>query len=244
MQLKKALRSIPFLRTAVRASRRRFYKWRIERHLKRAFSGMKNACVVQIGSNDGKTGDPIRPLLLRNSSWTALLVEPVPFLFERLCRNYAGASRFRLENVAIAEQAGVSPFYYIDKAARKSMSRRPWWFDQIGSFDRRHLVGHLGTAGYFGGAEDRLIVSLDVPTLPLPVLLERNNVDRINLLHIDAEGYDWKILSQLDLTKYRPEVILFEHVHLSTKDKGAARAFLQDRYTILQLGDDYLCRRV
>jgi FkbM family methyltransferase len=244
MRPKEVLRSIPFLRTAVRESRRRYWKWRIQGHLKQALSGLKNVYVVQIGSNDGKTGDPIRPLLLRNPSWAALLVEPVPFLFARLRRNYGGAPRFHFESVAIAEQVGVGAFYYIDEAARERMSRRPWWFDQIGSFERNHLVGHLETIGYVGSAADRVIKSVNVPTLPLPMLLERSNVDRINLLHIDAEGYDWKILSQLDLTKYRPEVILFEHVHLSVEAKAAARAFLQDRYTILQLGDDCFCRKV
>lgn len=36
--------------------------------------------VVQIGSNDGMTADPLYCILHEHPSWKALLVEPVPYL--------------------------------------------------------------------------------------------------------------------------------------------------------------------
>src|SRR2546422_396902 len=75
--------------------------------------------------NDGKTGDPIHSLLADHPSWHALLVEPVPLLFERLKRNYTDASRFRFENVAITERAGTSRFYYVDERAKENFPDLP-----------------------------------------------------------------------------------------------------------------------
>jgi FkbM family methyltransferase len=243
MDAKEFLKSIPFLRAAVRTVRRRYYKWKEwktdpVRHIQNALPGMKNVYIVQIGSNDGKTHDPIHVLLLRNPSWAALFVEPVPFLFERLRQNYANNSSYRFENVAIGDRVGVTPFYYVDDSAKEQLSEVPWWFDQVGSFDRDHITRH------FGNTLDRFIVTANVPTVPLEVLLERNNVNKIDLLNIDTEGYDWHVLRQLDLTKYSPTAILIEHRHLSTATKTEVRSFLQDRYRIVDLGHDYFCRRV
>ncbi len=63
------------------------------------------------------------------------------------------------------------------------------------------------------------------------------------LLHIDAEGYDWKALSMFDLKKYSPSIILFEHKHLQKQERKASVAFLQAQYYIFTLGGDSLCLR-
>ena len=47
----------------------------------------KNAVVVQIGSSDGITGDPIFALLKTRRHWKAILVEPLPGMFGKLKEN-------------------------------------------------------------------------------------------------------------------------------------------------------------
>ena len=60
---------------------------------------------------------------------------------------------------------------------------------------------------------------------------------------IDAEGYDWKILSQLDLSAHRPVIINFEHYHLQDFEKTEAISFLDNDFLIFEFGADYLCIR-
>ena len=151
------------------------------------YSG-KVAQVVQIGSNDGKTGDPLHKLLLKNKKWKGLFVEPIPYV-------------------------------------------------QLGSFDRNHLTQHLD------GKLIPFIKSLDIKGMTLPEVLDQWKIDQIDILHIDCEGYDWKVLSQLDLTRYRPGLILFEYHHLAPEELAAARDFLSADYKIKQLGIDYLAIR-
>jgi len=205
--------------------------------VRQILGGKDRVQVVQIGSNDGHSGDPIRPLLIRHPSWKALLVEPVRYVFEHLCRIYGNNPRFKFENIAIAETTGSRPFYYVAAAARQHFPYLPGWFDQLGSFDREHIMRH------FDSKLASFIVAENVPTVSLATLLERNGIGSIDLLHIDAEGSDWMILRQLDFARYDPKIVWFEHRHLSESDKAEAQAFLQDRYELFDLGNDYFCQR-
>ncbi|PHI20705.1 hypothetical protein CEQ90_06545 [Lewinellaceae bacterium SD302] len=192
-----------------------------------------DASVVQIGSNDGKTGDPLHALLLCQPKWEALFVEPIPYIFAKLKANYPQESRFRFANVAINDGSRM-PFYYVTGAAKEAYPELPYWYDQLGSFNRDHLTTHLD------GKLTPFVETMEVEGITLPGLLHQTTVTSIDILHIDCEGYDWKVLSQLDLKKYRPGLILFEFHHLSDEELMAAKGFLANHYRIYRLGIDYL----
>lgn len=73
---------------------------------------------VQVGSNDGSYGDPIRDLVIRNTNWKGLFIEPIPFLFERLKQNYNNSERFIFEKIAISTKRGFQKFYYVSEDAK------------------------------------------------------------------------------------------------------------------------------
>jgi FkbM family methyltransferase len=234
--MKSFLKSLPLigpLMTHVRT----WWRNKLTRKLRTILRDQKDLYIVQIGSNDGITGDPVHLLLRSNPSWKALLVEPVPFLFESLCKNYSASPNMTFANVAISEEAGTANFYYVDPVAKQYIPELPSLFNQWGSFDPGHIVRH------FGNALDRFIVCTKVLTLPLATLLAQHYVTKIDLLHIDTEGHDWIVLRQLDLRSFNPEVILFEHKHLSDEDKRKALLFLKRDYTIMRYKYDFLCRR-
>jgi FkbM family methyltransferase len=239
---KKSIKSIPFVGPILVMINRLVLQHTVDRNdptqrISRIFRNRKNIYIVQIGSNDGVTNDPIHQLLLANHSWEALLVEPVPYIFERLQNNYPNDVRFHFENAAISEEMGVLPFYHLHKRAREENPELPHWFDQIGSFDPSHIRRH------FGKDLEPFIVAVDVQAIPMLTLFGRHQVERIDLLHIDAEGLDWAILRQVDLERFRPEIILFEHSHLSVLTKSEALSVLEKKYNVDDIGDDYFCRR-
>ena len=43
-------------------------------------------------------------------------------------------------------------------------------------------------------------------------------INHIDLLQIDAEGYDYEIIKMIKFQKIRPSIIRYEHKHLSKKD--------------------------
>lgn len=192
----------------------------------------RNLQVVQIGSNDGKTGDPLHRLLKRNPKWNALFVEPVPHLFTRLKANYGPSDRFRFENAAIND-GRCQTFYSVDEAARTAIPDLPKWHDQLGSFNPDHITNRLPQLAPF-------VRPIQVAGITLPELLRKHGITDIGILHIDTEGYDYKVLSQLDLRATVPQVILFEHKHLSKEERIAALKFLDAQYRVFQLGIDML----
>jgi len=191
---------------------------------------------VQVGSNDGLQGDPIHEFIMQNKSWSGIFIEPVRFLFERLRQNYQNADRFIFENVAISTEIGKRNFYYVSEKAKSELgSALPYWHDQLGSFDRNHIAKTLD------GMLEPYIVEEEIECVPLEQVLDRNQVITIDLLHIDTEGFDYKVLSQLNLKKYHPLIILFEHNLLSPDELEKARSLLKNAgYKLFEYGADTL----
>lgn len=193
-----------------------------------------DATFVEIGANDGLQHDHLRPLLL-DGLLRGVMVEPVPYVFRRL---RAGAAAFEdrvaLEQAAIGTTDGVAEFWYLREPA-PGEAGLPDWYDGVGSFSRAHLEAH---AGSIPGLADRL-VRAEVPVLTLATLLERHGLERVDLLVIDTEGHDWAILQAVDLEVAPPQLVVFEHFHLTPADRAAAGAHLRAHgYALLEEGFD------
>jgi hypothetical protein len=84
-----------------------------------------------------------------------------------------------------------------------------------------------------------------VECLAVNELLSRNNIQKIDLLHIDCEGLDYVILRQFDFTTLRPRIVLFEQKHLTAEDRQAAKTMMQRAgYKVEQMETDVLCLAV
>lgn len=181
---------------------------------------------AQVGSNDGVTGDPLRAHILNQPDWRGVLIEPLPFLFDRLEANYSHGEidpairrRVALEAVAIADQAGEQTFYHVDPEAMRRLDL-PWHFDQLGSFDREHVTKHLPAHAAEAVAETR------VRCEPLAAVLDRHGLDRLDLLHVDAEGYDASVIEQVDFDAHPLPIVMFEHRNLSAERRDATYRLL------------------
>jgi FkbM family methyltransferase len=195
------------------------------------------AFFVEIGSNDGEQHDHLRPLILTHE-WRGIMVEPVPYVFERLRRNYEPIARVALENAAIADRDGAMPFYHLLQPEEDDPGTLPDWYDAIGSFSRDAVMAH---ARRIPDIEQR-VVRVDVPTLTYESLRRKHDIGHVDLLLIDTEGYDWEILQRIDLESDPPRLIVYEHFHLSSEDRQACLDHLRARgYETLEEGFDTWC---
>lgn len=199
-----------------------------------AFAGTQEGVFfVQIGANDGLHNDPLHKLV-KTYAWRGLLVEPVPYVFERLERNYRGTPGLVLENVAVAAKNGALPFYHL----ARTNDMVPEWYDQLGSFSLEHLLRH---AHLIPNIHDRIVKS-DVPCKTLATLFAEHRIQNIDLLHVDAEGWDYEIIKQIDLDTFHPNLILYEHRHLTEPQIQACKNLLAaSGYQSIEIGPDTLC---
>jgi FkbM family methyltransferase len=173
---------------------------------------------LQIGSSDGVTHDPLHATVVRHG-WSGVLVEPLPWVFERLRRTYAGVAGLAFENAAVAEATGCAPIFYVQPAPGD-----PPWIDLTASL-RREVV--LKMSWSVPGIRDRIDQAL-VPTVTLNDLVERHELRRLDFLHVDAEGYDLEVIRQLDFdASWAPRFVLYEAKHLGAAGRAEARRRLE-----------------
>lgn len=215
LQLARGALRWPYRRLRERLERARLRGPAVMRAFARSFP---RATFVQVGSNDGDKHDPLRAALLR-SQWRGVMIEPVPYVFERLRKNYGNYPGITLANVAITATTGTSsmPFYHVGQAGPDEAL--PDWYDELGSFRKDIVLSH---AAQIAGLEQRL-VEIEVPCTTLPELCRRNGIRELDLLHIDAEGYDGEIVQALDLERLRPALLIYEHKHLPDAQRAACR---------------------
>lgn len=155
---------------------------------------------VQIGANDGKKGDPLHALV-RRLELRGLLVEPQPVSFAKLRENYAGVEGLQFENAAIAEEDG--PVVLTTTSDRET----------IGSLLPDRNILKLGR---------HEVEQIRVNGLRFDTLLAKHGIERFDLLQIDTEGFDYRVLRQVDLASRGVKVVNLEYYCLPVSERLAA----------------------
>ncbi len=194
---------------------------------------------VQIGASDGKSWDPLYEFVVANK-WRGLLVEPLPDVFDQLKENYKDCPGLAFEKVAIAEQEGERVMYRVSQGVIRE-GVLPAWCGGIGSLspERNALGGRRISEEEFRTIQKH-VVKQSVTACTLGGLVERNSVKKIDILVIDAEGYDYRILRQLDFRRYQPSLIQIEYVNLSVAEQAAAVSLLKSQGYRLRIEADLL----
>ena len=108
-----------------------------------------------------------------------------------------------------------------------SFSKRRW-ASGLASLDKSNLIRHI-ESGYvercIGSERDQLpervedyIISEYVRTMTFDSLLDKYRFESIDLLQIDAEGYDYRLLMSFDFDRIRPSILHFERHHMKPEE--------------------------
>src|SRR5204863_9048795 len=112
-----------------------------------------------------------------------------------------------LANAAVAARDGTPPFFPLRDASAAERAQLPDWYDGLGSLSRTAVLSH---APQMPDIAERLVEG-EVEALTFTTLCERHALERVDLIVIDAEGYDWEILRTIDLARHRPRLVVYEH---------------------------------
>lgn len=166
---------------------------------------------VEVGANDGKRADPIYRLVM-GGKWKGLLIEPLPTTFEALKESYSGVNGLQFARVAVSDKTGEQIFYAVSGEG-----------DVLSSFSRDAIMKHAETRP---GLESR-ISEIRVLTRGLDDLLSEHGFTELDVAVVDTEGHDDIVLSTLDIPRWSPGLILFEHVLLSRAGSQMVKDRLQ-----------------
>lgn len=178
-------------------------------HVLSAYHKKKNVRFIEVGANDGIKDDPIYKWATMHD-WEGILIEPVKSAFKLLCKNYSNFSKMTPINVAVSTEVGtVTMFVNKNKTG-------------VASLYKKHPPN--------GGSK-----KVTVSCVTLDKVIMDNNFENFDLLQIDAEGHDFEVLKSINLSKYTPDIIHYEHRHLSSEDLKDCDDYLREfGYIILK----------
>jgi FkbM family methyltransferase len=195
---------------------------------------------VQIGGFDGVSFDPLRRRIVENNL-AGLIVEPVPDCFEKLKALYAGCPNITAVNCAIAEHDSERTIWRFNPVAVER-GLLPPHFGGIISFVMEDLLKETGALAASCPDEETMTVlrsqlrPVAVQCRTMDGVLREHGVERVDILQIDTEGYDYVVLKLFDFAKYRPAIVHYEHQHLGSEDSAAAETLLRSHGYRLRRG--------
>jgi FkbM family methyltransferase len=190
----------------------------VQQLLRRTIEARRTFSILQIGAYDGVSNDALYDLLRSYDHVRAVLLEPQPGPFSSLRKRWEGSTRVSPIRAALSDSTGERPLYVIADAFKH---RHPFP-DQVSSFYRSRVESACSRYVWRPSAD--FITSVPVPTIDWRTLVKQYG--RFDLVAIDAEGYDAKIIEQIDLSADAPDIILYEHVLLPRRTRKRCEQLL------------------
>ncbi len=157
---------------------------------------------AQLGANDGVQADPIRSYILQ-CNLAGVLVEPVPDVCARLLESYSGVENLSFVNAAITDGERRLVLY----RPRTDIAGLPDWARGTITTNRKQLI-EVSYQGFT--IEDDMIEAVEVEGIPITEFVS-SLPKKIDLLQIDCEGYDQRLIRAFPFHLQKPSLINFEH---------------------------------
>jgi FkbM family methyltransferase len=203
---------------------------------------------LQIGANDGFNGDPIHKFIKRDN-WSGILLEPQPDVYHNwLVKIHKKRPEIKTINAALDEKDGKRILYKLAISNER-------WASGLSSFDKQQLLSkvthkrflkHVKREGIIvPERENDLIVEHEIDTISPETLFSKFGDQRINIVAIDTEGYDFEIIKMLDITKINPDIILYEDENLKQEAAKECMKYLCDNgYKITTIRKDVIAIKI
>jgi FkbM family methyltransferase len=178
-----------------------------------------DATIFVVGANNGIENDPFVHHAI-NYGWRAVLVEPNPGVFSELVRTFGKLDRVKCINSAIGSNSRTLVLYTIAFSNKR-------WATGLTSSSEETLTKHFHNGWVqamcerFGDSlpadPNEWIRIIEVPCKTISQLAKETEIDTIDILAVDTEGMDAEIVNNALDAGYLPEIICFEHLHLSSE---------------------------
>ena len=176
---------------------------------------MKKFGLVVIGAHFGVW---LNDELSRFDKENILLVEPVPYNYNKLEERFINSNNIQICTNAIFSEHKVSKFYYVNEKSISKLGKH--WASGIGSFNKNHILDHR-TKRF--KVEEKDIDEIEIEFITFDNLIEKYLIESIDKLQIDVEGAEYEILKSIDYKKINISSIQFESKHFDGTFKEGAK---------------------
>lgn len=168
--------------------------------------------IVQIGAYVGN--DDVYKIIINEPSVNALLIEPVPWYFDKLKQNYSNISnpsRITFDNTVIHTYDGECQFHCMKEVEYEfNYNTDKNWGPEISGVNLQLIKQH---EQYLNNQQFQY-ETLNLKCITSLSLINKYNITDIEFLKIDAEGLDYDLITNWPFDKVKPKYIKFEHCHL------------------------------
>ena len=191
---------------------------------------MNNFGLVVLGAH---TGEYLKDLIKNYINSKILLVEPVPYNFELLEKEYKAFENIIICKKAILNCRKKDNFFYVKKDSIPKLGKH--WASQIGSFDKNHILNHRNKRFKI---QEEHIQQIDIEFITFEDLMMKYSINLIDKLQIDVEGAEYEIMKSIDYKKIRINNIIFEAKHFDgtfvegKKLQEVKEILISNRYTL------------
>ena len=198
--------------------------------LKKIFDNQKIKCLIQIGANDGSRFDELN-IFIKKYKIKSVLVEPINEYFEDLKRNYKNFENVYFENSAITVGTKKKEIFVVNN---KNLDDYDEHIKGISSFDKNHLIKH--------GVKSNHIFKKKINCISILNLLKKYNISNLDILFIDAEGYDGDILIDFFSSSTQEPILIFEYIHIENKIfKDLVSILTNKKYSYFNINENLIC---
>ena len=202
----------------------------ISHFLKKYFDEKKINSLVQIGANDGLRFDDLN-FFIKKYRVKSVLVEPLEYYFSILKKNYKDYENIFFENSAITIDEKDKFLFTVNQ---KYIHLYDDHIPGINSFEKKHLINH--------GVKKKHITKKKINSLKIDDLINKYKLFELDLLFIDAEGYDVNIVYDFLINLDLKPIIIFEYIHADTnKLSNVIELLKKKKYIHFAVNENILC---
>lgn len=166
--------------------------------------------VVQIGANRGN--DELTSIIQGVDLNKLILIEPFEKFNQSLLECYNNIDNLFIENVAITDnkEKEFETFYLHEKMDQNV---------EQASMLKSHIEKVFNKPEYVvDKTYDEQVIELKIKCSTINDIFNKYNLQSIDILFIDAEGFDDKIIKSIDFEKFNVDKIYYENMHINNDE--------------------------
>ena len=147
-----------------------------------------------------------------------LLVEPVPYNYKRLQKDFKDNKNIQICTNAIFSENKIRKFYYVNENSISKLGKH--WASAIGSFNKNHILNHKTKRFQI---EERDILEIEIEFITFDSLIKKYSIKSIDKLQIDVEGAEYEIFKSMNFESIEIKSIQFEFKHFDGTFKNGPK---------------------